>query len=98
MPRDFLPSACQTCLFTVQLRDLSASLVVYLMQRVALRPFILLLALLQFISAQPVSRGPDVGATIPRFSSADQNGVLQSLDRITGPKGAMIVFFRSADW
>ena len=71
---------------------------VYLVQEIVLRPFILLLALVACVGAQPGTRGPDVGATIPRFAAADQSGVVQSLDRIAGPKGAMIVFFRSADW
>ncbi len=63
-----------------------------------MRPFILLVALGMRLAAQSGSRGPDVGALIPRFSATDQNGVMQTLDRVKGPKGAMIVFFRSADW
>ena len=71
---------------------------VYLGQGIVLRTFIMLVALASRIGAQPGARGPDVGATIPRFAAADQSGVVQSLEKITGPKGAMIVFFRSADW
>jgi hypothetical protein len=49
-------------------------------------------------AAQPDSRGPAVGKAIPKFSGPDQNGVIRTLDNIKGPKGAMIVFSRSADW
>jgi hypothetical protein len=42
--------------------------------------------------------GPQVGATVPPLSGIDQFGKPQSLDTIYGPKGAMLVFFRSADW
>ena len=49
-------------------------------------------------ATQPDSRGPAVGTAIPRFAAPDQNGVTRTLDNIKGPKGAMIVFFRSADW
>lgn len=81
-----------------ELRESFSCSVVYLMQGIKLRTFIVFAALISCVSAQPGGRGPDVGATIPLFAAPDQNGVMQSLDRITGPKGAMIVFFRSADW
>ena len=42
--------------------------------------------------------GPQVGEQVPDFSLKDQNGKTQSLDSIMGPKGAMLVFVRSADW
>jgi len=42
--------------------------------------------------------GPQVGATVPDFSLADQHGKRQTLQSVMGPKGAMIVFYRSADW
>jgi hypothetical protein len=45
-----------------------------------------------------VRSGPDVGSPIPSFSAPDQNGREQSLATISGPKGALIVFYRSADW
>jgi len=43
-------------------------------------------------------RGPQVGATVPDFSLPDQHGKKQTLQSVMGPKGAMIVFYRSADW
>jgi cytochrome oxidase Cu insertion factor (SCO1/SenC/PrrC family) len=42
--------------------------------------------------------GPQVGQRVPDFALRDQNGTSHSLESVRGPKGAMIVFFRSADW
>ena len=42
--------------------------------------------------------GPRVGATVPAFSGIDQFGKSHTLASAMGPKGAMLVFFRSADW
>jgi hypothetical protein len=42
--------------------------------------------------------GPQVGARVPDFSLTDQNGEPHTLRSVMGPKGAMLVFFRSADW
>jgi hypothetical protein len=42
--------------------------------------------------------GPQVGERVPDFSLKDQNGKTQTLQSIMGPKGAMLVFIRSADW
>ena len=42
--------------------------------------------------------GPEVGERIPDFEALDHNGNLVSLADVMGPGGAMVVFFRSADW
>ena len=42
--------------------------------------------------------GPQVGATVPAFGGVDQFGKPRTLASTYGPKGAMLVFFRSADW
>jgi len=42
--------------------------------------------------------GPQVGASLPDFSLRDQHGESRSLRSLLGPKGAVIVFFRSVDW
>jgi len=42
--------------------------------------------------------GPEVGTTVPAFSGIDQFGKPQTLASTRGPKGTMLVFFRSADW
>lgn len=42
--------------------------------------------------------GPRVGAVVPAFAGVDQFGKPHTLASAYGPKGAMLVFFRSADW
>lgn len=42
--------------------------------------------------------GPQVGERVPDFDLKDQNGKSWTLRSSMGPKGAMLVFFRSADW
>ena len=67
------------------------------------------LALLTVLSVVPihgqtraqvdVSRlGPQVGERVPDFSLIDQSGRPRTLQSIMGPRGAMLVFVRSADW
>jgi len=47
---------------------------------------------------QGAKTGPAVGQPVPDFSLQDQNGRTQTLKSVSGPKGTMLVFFRSADW
>jgi hypothetical protein len=42
--------------------------------------------------------GPQVGERVPDFSLPDQAGRVRNLQSIMGPRGAMLVFLRSADW
>lgn len=50
-------------------------------------------------SAIDTSRiGPAVGSAALEFSGTDQFGRTQTLQSAMGPKGVMLVFFRSADW
>jgi hypothetical protein len=42
--------------------------------------------------------GPQVGDVVPDFALPDQNGDIRTRDSIMGPRGAMLVFIRSADW
>jgi len=42
--------------------------------------------------------GPRVGTKVASFTLPDQNGQPRSLESLLGPKGAILVFFRSADW
>ena len=42
--------------------------------------------------------GPPVGSKMPGFELKDQDGKTHTLASLLGPKGAVIVFFRSADW
>jgi cytochrome oxidase Cu insertion factor (SCO1/SenC/PrrC family) len=45
-----------------------------------------------------IQTGPRIGQRIPNFQVTDQNGQQQTFESIRGPRGAMIVFYRSADW
>ena len=42
--------------------------------------------------------GPQIGDPVPEFTLRDQNGQSRTLSSLIGPKGLMLVFFRSADW
>jgi cytochrome oxidase Cu insertion factor (SCO1/SenC/PrrC family) len=42
--------------------------------------------------------GPQIGTRVPSFTLQDQHGQSRTLESLLGAKGAMLVFFRSADW
>ena len=42
--------------------------------------------------------GPQVGTHVPDFVLLDQTKQLRTLKSLMGPKGLMLMFFRSADW
>ena len=55
-----------------------------------------------FDDPEPLNRNAQTGVAfgerIPEFLAPDQNGRLMNFEAIRGPKGAMLVFVRSADW
>ena len=57
-----------------------------------------IVALLAQAPADVSKIGPQVGTTVSDFSLTDHEGRTQSLRAAAGPKGTMLVFFRSADW
>jgi hypothetical protein len=57
-----------------------------------------LFELLFLLGLNAFGQGLGPGARIPDFRLPDQNGKVQTLESIRGPKGAMLVFYRSADW
>ena len=66
---------------------------------------VVLAGVLQPIAQEPTreridvsKRGPQVGERVPDFSLVDQTGKTRNLQSIMGPRGAMLVFIRSADW
>jgi len=66
-----------------------------------MRPITLGLAVTLAMMAQPapqIRTGPGIGSTVPRFEAPDQNGHQQTLQSVAGPKGTLLVFYRSADW
>jgi hypothetical protein len=42
--------------------------------------------------------GPQLATPVPDFTLLDQQGQARTLASLMGPKGLMLVFFRSADW
>jgi len=46
----------------------------------------------------PFDVGIKVGERIPAFKLGDQDGNLRDFDSVKGPKGVVLLFFRSADW
>ena len=48
--------------------------------------------------AAAIATGPEVGSKVPDFSLPDQAGQTRSLASLAGPKGLVLVFYRSADW
>jgi cytochrome oxidase Cu insertion factor (SCO1/SenC/PrrC family) len=42
--------------------------------------------------------GPQVGERVPDFTLPDQRGRSTDLESILGPNGAILMFYRSADW
>ena len=59
---------------------------------------ILAIAAAALIAQAGVRTGPEIGQAVPPFSLADQTGATQTLQSVMGPKGALLVFYRSADW
>lgn len=56
-------------------------------------------AVLQAPAMPDVQRlGPQVGDRVPDFTLLDQRGQSRRLGSLSGTKGLMLVFFRSADW
>jgi len=68
------------------------------MSRLIAAVIVTLLATASAQTPDPKALGPRIGERVPDFSLPDQRGVTRSLDSIVGPKGAVLVFFRSADW
>jgi len=42
--------------------------------------------------------GPQVGDRVPDFALNDQHGQQRTLTSLLGPRGLVLVFYRSADW
>jgi hypothetical protein len=49
-------------------------------------------------SAAVPDKGPAIGRRIPPFQARDQFGREQTPTTLTGRKGFVLLFFRSADW
>ena len=62
-----------------------------------MRFLVLLLAAL-VLPAETLDVGPRVGDLLPSLHLSDQYGATRELGSLLGPKGAVIVLYRSADW
>ena len=61
--------------------------------------FFIFFAACSILSAQQSgATGPEIGSTVPSFEAPDQNGQVQNLKSVVGPKGALLVFYKSADY
>ena len=49
-------------------------------------------------SEELATRGPQVGQAVPEFKLVDQAGATRDLESILGANGALLVFYRSAEW
>ena len=57
-----------------------------------------MLLLAAALAAAAIATGPDPGARVPAFALRDQHDAVRTLTDLKGPKGLVLVFFRSADW
>jgi hypothetical protein len=62
------------------------------------RSVLVLTAVAVLLPGQQIRTGPEPGQPVPDFSLPDQGGKLRDLKSVMGPKGAVLVFYRSADW
>ncbi len=63
-----------------------------------MRRSLLVFALAALVPLAAEEYGVPKGSKMPAFELPDQNGKPHTLQSILGPNGAMLVFFRSADW
>jgi hypothetical protein len=65
---------------------------------IALAQVLIFAVIVGTLSAANFDAGIPVGSKIPTFEARDQKGMVQTFESIRGPKGAFLVFYRSADW
>lgn len=64
-----------------------------------MRPLLFGLSLgLIFVSGIAAQWGPAIGSVVPGFALPDQSGGARTLASLTKENGAIVVFYRSADW
>jgi len=64
----------------------------------AVIPALLAFATMAMAFADEPGYGPAVGERVPDFAAPDQNRRMRRLADLRGPRGLVLVFFRSADW
>ena len=50
------------------------------------------------VLAADSERGPKAGESIPEFSARDETGRTRTFADLSGPKGLLFIFHRSAAW
>jgi len=50
------------------------------------------------LGAKPFDPGPAIGDRLPVLEAVDQDGRPRTFESLRGPKGLVLLFFRSADW
>lgn len=45
-----------------------------------------------------IAAGPEVGESVPAFEAIDQSGNARDFASLTGERGLLLLFYRSADW
>ena len=68
------------------------------MVRIHLRALAMVALSAALLPAQTIKTGPPTGQRVPDFALQDQDGRSLTLQSVMGPKGLMLVFYRSADW
>ena len=61
-------------------------------------PFDRLVRAFKVAKTAVADRGPRIGARLPPLVGRDQFGVARDFASLTGPRGLVVLFFRSADW
>lgn len=89
-------AACNQC----STRAVVISILMLMLRRILVYGGLVLALAWPVGAGQPdvTTLGPAFGARVPAFSGIDQFGRTQTVESVLGPKGAMLVFFRSADW
>ncbi len=49
-------------------------------------------------SDEPISTGPEIGASIPAIQASDQWGKTREFEDLSGPEGLLLLLFRTVDW
>lgn len=57
-----------------------------------------LAAIASGVAPRPQDLGPAVGQPLPAFEAPDQDGRTRDFESVRGPKGLVLLLFRSADW
>ena len=63
-----------------------------------MKPLLPIFALAAVSAVAAIRTGPEIGSKLPNFEAQDQNGNPRKLSSLMGPKGAVLVIYRSADW